>query len=180
LIPRMRQAAGDHANALRLIRLFEAELGFKEDDMRAAVRALSATANQAHHQWPRPELIALAQASARLHATSASAETAQLLANSIAALQALVLQTPQDAQAWQVLATALAAQGRPLASLRAEGEVQIARMDFGAAVDRFRAAQDASRKGPAQMGDHIEASIVDARLRFAQGILREQLLERER
>jgi predicted Zn-dependent protease len=102
------------------------------------------------------------------------------LANSISALQALVLQTPQDAQAWQVLATALAAQGRPLASLRAEGEVQIARMDFGAAVDRFRAAQDASRKGPAQMGDHIEASIVDARLRFAQGVLREQMLERDR
>jgi predicted Zn-dependent protease len=102
------------------------------------------------------------------------------LANSISALQALVLQTPQDAQAWQVLATALAAQGRPLASLRAEGEVQIARMDFGAAVDRFRAAQDASRKGAAQMGDHIEASIVDARLRFAQGVLREQMLERDR
>jgi predicted Zn-dependent protease len=148
--------------------------------MRAALRALSATANQVNRQWPRPELIALAQASARLHVTSSSAETAQLLANSVAALQALVLQTPQDAQAWQVLATALAAQGRPLASLRAEGEVQIARMDFGAAVDRFRAAQDASRRGPAQMGDHIEASIVDARLRFAQSIFREQLLERDR
>ena len=180
LIPRMRQAAGDYATALRLIRLFESELAFKEDDMRGAVRALSATANLAHRQWPRPELIALAQASARLHATSSSVETAQLLSNSIAALQALVLQTPQDAQAWQVLATALAAQGRPLASLRAEGEVQIARMDFGAAVDRFRAAQDASRRGPAQMGDHIEASIVDARLRFAQSILREQMLERDR
>lgn len=180
LIPRMQQAAGDHATALRLIRLFESELAFKEDDMRAALRALSATANQANRQWPRPELIALAQASARLHATSISVETAQLLANSIAALQALVLQTPQDAQAWQVLATALAAQGRPLASLRAEGEVQIARMDFGAAVDRFRAAQDAARRGPAQMGDHIEASIVDARLRFAQSIFREQLLERDR
>ena len=180
LIPRMQQAAGNHASALRLIRLFESELAFKEDDMRAALRALTATANLANRQWPRPELIALAQASARLHATSSSVETAQLLANSIAALQALVLQNPQDAQAWQVLATALAAQGRPLASLRAEGEVQIARMDFGAAVDRFRAAQDASRRGPAQMGDHIEASIVDARLRFAQSIFREQLLERER
>jgi predicted Zn-dependent protease len=180
LIPRMQQAAGGHATALRLIRLFESELAFKEDDMRAALRALSATASLANRQWPRPELIALAQASARLHATSSSVETAQLLANSIAALQALVLQNPQDAQAWQVLATALAAQGRPLASLRAEGEVQIARMDFGAAVDRFRAAQDASRRGPAQMGDHIEASIVDARLRFAQSIFREQLLERER
>jgi predicted Zn-dependent protease len=180
LIPRMQQAAGGHATALRLIRLFESELAFKEDDMRAALRALSSTASLANRQWPRPELIALAQASARLHATSSSVETAQLLANSIAALQALVLQNPQDAQAWQVLATALAAQGRPLASLRAEGEVQIARMDFGAAVDRFRAAQDASRRGPAQMGDHIEASIVDARLRFAQSIFREQLLERER
>lgn len=180
LIPRMRQAAGDHVNALRLIGLFESELAFKEDDMRGAVRALSATANQASKLWPRPELITLAQASARLHATSASVETSLLLANSISALQALVLQTPQDAQAWQVLASALAAHGRPLASLRAEGEVQIARMDFSAAVDRFRAAQDASRQGPSQMGDHIEASIVDARLRFAQGILREQMLERDR
>ena len=180
LIPRMQEAGSGHATAVRLIRLFESELAFKEDDMRAALRALNATANQANRQWPRPELIALAQASARLHATSSSVETAQLLANSIAALQALVLQTPQDAQAWQVLATALAAQGRPLASLRAEGEVQIARMDFGAAVDRFKAAQDASRRGPAQMGDHIEASIVDARLRFAQSIFREQMLERDR
>jgi predicted Zn-dependent protease len=180
LIPRMRQAAGDHVNALRLIGLFESELAFKEDDMRGAVRALSATANQASKLWPRPELITLAQASARLHATSASIETSLLLANSISALQALVLQTPQDSQAWQVLASALAAHGRPLASLRAEGEVQIARMDFSAAVDRFRAAQDASRQGPSQMGDHIEASIVDARLRFAQGILREQMLERDR
>ena len=94
-------------------------------------------------------------------------------------MQALLLQSPQDAQAWQILATALAAQGRSLASLRAEGEAQLARMDIGAAVDRFRAAQDASRKIPPQMGDHIEASIVDSRLRFAQGILREQLLERQ-
>jgi hypothetical protein len=52
-------------------------------------------------------------------------------------------------------------------------------MDFGAAVDRFRAAQDASRKLSPAMGDHIEASIVDARLRFAQGLLREQMLERQ-
>jgi hypothetical protein len=52
-------------------------------------------------------------------------------------------------------------------------------MDFGAAVDRFKAAQDASRNNPPQMGDHIEAAIVDSRLRFAHGILREQLLERQ-
>lgn len=179
LIPRMREAAGDQPSAQRLIRLFESELAFKEDDMRGAVRALSVTTQQASSQWLRPELVTLAQASARLQTSSPSLENAQLLASSVSALQVLVLKSPDDAQAWQVLASALAAQGRPLASLRAEGEVQIARMDFAAAVDRFRAAQDASKKGPAQMGDHIEASIVDARLRFAQGILREQLLERQ-
>jgi Flp pilus assembly protein TadD len=101
------------------------------------------------------------------------------LAKAVLGLQRTVLQNPQDGQVWQVLAAALLAQGRPLASLRAEGEAQMARMDFGAAVDRFRAAQDASRKLPAQMGDHIEASIVDARLRVAQGLLKDQMMERQ-
>jgi hypothetical protein len=52
-------------------------------------------------------------------------------------------------------------------------------MDVGAAVDRFRAAQDAARIASPQTSDHIEASIIDARLRFAQGLLKEQLLERQ-
>jgi predicted Zn-dependent protease len=179
LLPRLQQAAVDDAPAQRLTRLLEAEMAFKEDDMGGVLRALNAVTNVPSNQWLRPELIAITQAVARLHATTPSAQTSQILAKSVSALQALLLQSPQDAQAWQILATALAAQGRTLASLRAEGEAQLARMDIGAAVDRFRAAQDASRKIPPQMGDHIEASIVDSRLRFAQGILREQLLERQ-
>jgi len=179
LLPRLQQAAGEQAAAMRLVHLLEVEMAFKEDDMRSAVRALYTVTQLPVSQWQRPELIAAAQASARLLVTNPSVETSQVLAKSVSALQALVLQSPQDAQAWQVLATALTAQGRTLASLRAEGEAQLARMDIGAAVDRFRAAQDASRKLAPQLGDHIEASIVDARLRFAQGILREQLLERQ-
>ena len=179
LLPRLRQAVGDHVSALRLIQLLEVEMAFKENDMPGALRALSAVTRLPSSQWQRPELISVAQASARLQSTVPSMDASQLLAKSVSALQALVLKSPQDAQAWQVLATALAAQGRTLASLRAEGESQMARMDFGAAVDRFRAAQDASRNNSPQMGDHIEASIVDSRLRFAQGILRAQLLERQ-
>ena len=178
-LPRLRQAVGDHVSALRLIQLLEVEMAFKENDMPGALRALSAVTRLPSSQWQRPELISVAQASARLQSTAPSMDASQLLAKSVSALQALVLKSPQDAQAWQVLATALAAQGRTLASLRAEGESQMARMDFGAAVDRFRAAQDASRNNSPQMGDHIEASIVDSRLRFAQGILRAQLLERQ-
>jgi len=179
LLPRLRQAVGDHASAMRLIQLLEVEMAFNENDMLGALRALNGVTRLPSSQWQRPELISVAQASARLQSTAPSMDASQLLAKSVSALQALVLQTPQDAQAWQVLASSLAAQGRTLASLRAEGESQMARMDIGAAVDRFRAAQDASRNNSPQIGDHIEASIVDSRLRFAQGILREQLLERQ-
>jgi len=179
LLPRLKLAAAKHAPSERLVQLLETELAFKEDDMRSVLSSLRHMTLQANSVWQRPELLFISQASARLQVTSPTAETSQTLAQAISALQRWVLQNPQDAQVWQVLATALAAQGRPLASLRAEGETQLARMDFGAAVDRFRAAQDASRRMNAAQADHIEASIVDARLRFAQGLLREQMLERQ-
>jgi len=179
LLPRLQRAASQHPPAMRLVKLLEADLAFKEDNFRDVVRALSGTANLAHFPWLRPELIYLAQASARLQASAPAPDTALLLTHATSALQTHVLSNSLDAQAWQVLAMALVAQGRPLASLRAEGEAQLARMDVGAAVDRFRAAQDASRKSLPQTSDHIEASIIDARLRFAQGLLKEQMLERQ-
>ena len=179
LLPRLKSVVSNFEAANRLVTLLEAELAFKEDNVRGVLKTLQHVSDQAHSTWQRPELIYLAQASSRLHTTSPSTETSQLLARSISGLQQWVLQSPQDGQAWQVLAAALAAQGRPLPSLRAEGESQLAKMDLSAAVDRFKAAQDASRRlGPAA-ADHIEASIIDARLRFAQGLLREQLLERQ-
>ncbi len=178
LFSKLQKASGEQPSILRLIGLLETELAFKEEDMQGALQSLSKVSAQPSSTWQRPELLLLAQASARLQVSAPALGTAQVLANSISALQRWVLLHPKDSQAWQVLAASLSAQGRTLASLRAEGEAQLARMDFGAAVDRFRAAQDASRKLPPQMGDHIEASIVDARLRFAQSILREQLLER--
>jgi Cu/Ag efflux protein CusF len=60
-----------------------------------------------------------------------------------------------------------ALQGQILPALRAEGEAQMARMDWPGAVDRFRAAQDWAKNNRLQAGDHIEASIVDTRLRQA-------------
>jgi hypothetical protein len=70
------------------------------------------------------------------------------------------------------------AQGQPLRAIRAEGEAQVALLDYAAAVDRFRAAQDLSRKGGGQPGEHIEASIIDTRLRAVESLRREQALER--
>ena len=66
-----------------------------------------------------------------------------------------------------------------LRAIRAEAEVQVARLDYGAALDRLTAAQNLVRRSPNGAGqDHIEASIIDTRLRLAESRLREQALER--
>ncbi len=93
-----------------------------------------------------------------------------------AQLQVWLASRPRDAQAWQLLSTAYAAQGQTLRAVRAEAEVQAARLDYAAARDRLRAAQELARQGPAV--DHIEASIIDARSRQIELLLREQALER--
>jgi predicted Zn-dependent protease len=93
-------------------------------------------------------------------------------------LQAWVAAQPRDATAWQLLASSYAAQGQQLRALRAEAEAQVAHLDYPAAVDRFKAAQDVARRGSTGGGDYIEASIVDTRLRAVESLAREQALER--
>lgn len=86
----------------------------------------------------------------------------------LARLQDWVSVRPHDAEAWQLLARVAQAAGQPLRALRAEGEVQMVRMDYAGAIDRWRAAQDLARRQPGGPAELIEASIVDARLREAQ------------
>ena len=109
----------------------------------------------------RPELLAVAQALLRLPQHPLQGEATLRL-------RQWVQQAPNDALAWNNLSGLLSLQGQALAALRAEGEAQIARLDWSGAVDRLRAAQDLAKQVRLQPGDHIEASIVDARLRFAQ------------
>ncbi len=117
---------------------------------------------------PRPELLQLAQLRVR--------EGKPDLA--IDPLQTWVTRYPMDAAAWQALAVAYRAQNQMLRAIRAEGEVQMARMDYAGAVDRFKAARSLSAKGSLEAADHIEASIIDTRLRLAESRLREQALQR--
>ena len=106
--------------------------------------------------------------------------TTTLLAEVLPRLDAWVMAHPQDAGAWQQLANVAAAQRLTLRALRAEAEVQAASLDFPAAVDRFKAAQDfATRSGlGGQPGDHIEASIIDTRLRQMQATAKDLAKER--
>ncbi len=161
LAARLRPLVQGDAAAERMARLLGAELALAAG---APARALEEIGPITGTQ--RPELLLGAQALVR---TGRAAEAAQ-------ALQTWVSVQPRDAGAWQQLALAHAAQGQRVRAVRAEAEVQVAQLDYAAALDRFKAAQDLLRTPGA--GDHIEASIIDTRARHVQSLLREQALER--
>jgi predicted Zn-dependent protease len=154
--------------ANRLATLLQAELAIRQERFAGALQILDTNDSK---PLKRPELIAAAQALLRM--------PPQPLRSSIAQqLREQVTQAPNDAQAWNTLAGMLALEGKALPSLRAEGEAQMARMDWSGAIDRFRAAQDWAKNNRLQAGDHIEASIVDTRLRQAQAQIRAMHTER--
>ena len=154
--------------AKRLATLLQAELAIRQERFAGALQILDALSGKA---LQRPELMATAQALLRLPPHPARTRITEQLRD-------LLTQAPNDAQAWNTLANLLALQGQALPSLRAEGEAQMARMDWTGAIDRFRAAQDWARNNRLQAGDHIEASIVDTRLRQAQSHIRAMQSER--
>ncbi len=96
------------------------------------------------------------------------------------ALQPWVTTHPKDAIAWQLLATAWGQQGQTLRAIRADAESRVAQLDYPAARDRFKAAQDLMRSGRdagAAASNYIDASIIDTRAREIDQLLREQALQ---
>jgi predicted Zn-dependent protease len=159
LLSRLEAAAAGDAVAQRLARLLGAEIALAQGDTARTLRLVDADSSR------RPELLLGAQAQVQ---SGRAGEAAQRL-------QTWVATHPRDATAWQLLGTAYTAQGQPLRGVRAEAEARVAQLDYTAALDRFKAAQDMVRKGA---GDHIEASIIDTRARAVESLLREQALER--
>ena len=115
----------------------------------------------------RPELVLSSQARLRDNQAGAAGDK----------LQTWVALHPKDAQAWQLLSQAYAAQGQTLRSIRAEAEARAAQLDWQGALDRLRAAQELARRSTSPR-DNIEASIIDARARDMQSLLREERLKR--
>ncbi len=165
------------APAKRLATLLQAEVAVKQERFEQAFQVLQSlnasplTAPQQPQALPRPELMATAEVLLRLPPHPARVAVTQQLRDQ-------VVLAPHDAQAWNTLARLYALQGQTLLSLRAEGEAQMARLDWTGAVDRFRAAQDWAKNNRLQAGDHIEASIVDTRLRQVQALIRDLQTER--
>lgn len=159
---RLRSLAQADAAALRLADLLVAELHLASGDAGAAVAAVPSGG-----EARRPELMLRAQASLR-------GATQPDLAPS---MQTWLSTHPRDAGMWQMLASVWQRTGQPLRAIRAEAEAHAARYDYAAAVDRFKAGQDLARRSTSA-GDHIEASIIDTRLKAVELLLREQTAER--
>jgi len=160
-LARLEAVTNSDAKGKRLTRLLGAELALLANDPRRAVGVLDGTSST------RPEVLLWSQAKIQAGAPG----------EAIQRLQSWVALQPRDGTAWQMLGTAYGAQGQTLRAIRAEAEAQVAWLDYAAAVDRFKAAQDLVRRGAAG-GDHIEASIIDTRARAVESLLREQALER--
>lgn len=148
--------------ALQEVRWLGMELALGERQAQAALAL--ATPGSAHTL--RPELLLGGQA--LLMAGQAQQASDRL--------QIWVSDHPHDAAAWRLLSQAWQAQGQSLRAIRAEAEAHVAHYDYAAAVDRFKAAQDLARRSHSA-ADHIEASIIDTRLREVDSLLREQARE---
>ena len=162
------------APALRQAQLLAAEIELAAGQAEAALRAIPAkTASTT--STGRPELLLRTQALLQTPKarTVGDADMVQVAGR----LQTRVATHPQDATAWQLLASVWQAQGQLLRAVRAEAEAHAARYDYAAAVDRFTAGQELARKSHAPE-DFVEASIIDTRLRTVQSLLREQAAQR--
>jgi predicted Zn-dependent protease len=91
-------------------------------------------------------------------------------------LQTWVTAHPGDAMAWQMLAVAYGQQNQTVRAIRADAESRVAQRDYPAALDRFKAAQAMMRSQPGS-ADHVEGSIIDARARQVESLVKAQALE---
>ena len=161
LLDRLAGIAGGPDPAGKTVQL----LGVEVDLMEGKVPAAAATADIGK-TGSRAELLLMSRA---LMAAKRAPDVSQ-------ALQTWVAVHPRDAMAWQLLAVAYGQQNQSVRAVRADAESRAAQLDYGAALDRFKAAQGLMRSQPGS-ADYVEASIIDTRTRQIESILKEQALQ---
>ncbi|MDB5885506.1 MAG: peptidase Ste24p [Polaromonas sp.] len=159
LLAPLAAGAGADAKAAQL-------LAIEVDLLDGKVPALAASTDVAR-TGSRAELLLLSKA---LLAANRAPEVLQ-------ALQTWVAVHPRDASAWLLLAQACGQLNQPVRAIRAEAESRAAQLDYGAALDRFKAAQGMMRSNPGSADAHMEGSIIDTRARQMESILKEQVLQ---
>ncbi|MCT8174919.1 M48 family metalloprotease [Variovorax sp. CY25R-8] len=168
LAQRLVERTADDVPAARQARWLQAEIELAAGGAGVA-KAASLLDGKAKS---RPEMLLAADA----------AVAARQPAPMIPVLRDWVATNPRDATAWRTLANLYGAQGDTLHAIRADAESNVAILDYPAARDRFKAAQELIRQS--QSGrpgavpvDHFEASIVDTRAREIEVLVKRQAEE---
>ena len=170
----LQALSGLELNAQRVVRLLSAELALAAGDATQAVALLE----------PKATVLATNDRATRMQLAQSRVATRKPAQAKVAAneLSLWLNLHPRDASAWLVQASAYELQGDGLRAIRAQAEARAMELDYGAAVDRFKAAQSLAHQmaseGKLDRGGHMEASIIDARLRELERLRREQTLER--
>ena len=174
LLSRLQALTGLDAKAQRVVRLLAAEVALAAGDAAQAVTILE-TKTVGLAESDRATRLQLAQSRVATHKPAQGKVAA-------GELSLWLNQHPRDATAWLVQGAAYELQGDGLRAIRAQGEARAMELDYGAAVDRFKAAQmlahQLASEGKLDRAGHMEASIIDARLRELEKLRREQTLER--
>jgi len=173
-LARLQRLSGLELTAIRAVRLLAAELALTAGDASQAVAMLEPKALViASHDRATHMLLARSRVGTQQPAQGKAAASE---------LSWWLSQHPRDASAWLLQASAYELQGDPLRAIRAQAEARAMELDYGAAVDRFKAAQTLAHQmaseGKLDRVGHMEASIIDARLRELERLRREQALER--
>ncbi len=160
LVERLVVRTADDAPAAKQARWLSAEIELAGGAAPKAAALLDAKSTE------RPEMILAAEAATAMHQPSPM----------IPALRDWVAANPRDALAWHTLANLYGAQNDAVRAVRADAEANVAILDYPAARDRFKAAQELMRK-PGVPIDHYEASIVDTRARAVEVLVKQQAEE---
>ncbi len=188
----MVQSSPREPAAERVLHLLRAQIALARGDVAAALQALDASETPSAKSQ-RASLLLRAQALLQKHqqqqqqqqqaaanpsiarAEPAATDMGQALRASTEALQTWLADAPHDPLAWELLAGTSQALGMNLRSLRASAEARAAVGDLTGAIDRLRAAQQASRGAVGQ--DFIEGSVIDTRLRQLSAQRRQLVLD---
>lgn len=158
-----------HMESARLaIESIAIEAALTQGQLSTARARLDAKLQAGTAELPRPLLLQWA-------ALQSPASSAQELSRVADTLQERLAREPRDALSWQALARVQQLQGQAVRAIRSEAEARLALMDHSAALDRLKAAQELSRKSGA---NHVDASIIDARMRAVMAEIREIQNER--
>ncbi len=160
LAERLAVRTADDASAAKLARWLQAEIALAAGDAQRAAGLLDARSKE------RPKMLLAADAAV---ATRQAAPMVPVLRDWVAA-------NPRDATAWRALAGLYGAQNDTVRAVRAEAEANVAILDYPAARDRLKAAQELMRRPGAPI-DHYEASIIDSRARAVDVLVKRQAEE---